>query len=85
MAIAKPMQLQDTFLNKVRKDRVPVTVYLMNGVPLKGRVTAFDSFVVLFDVDGKQQLVFKHAISTILPSKPIDLRIESDEPAANGQ
>lgn len=78
MAQIKPTQLQDLFLNKLRREKISVTAYLMNGVPLKGRVTAFDSFVVLFDVDGKQQMVFKHAISTILPSKQVDLQTESD-------
>lgn len=75
------MQLQDLFLNKLRRDRAIVTAYLMNGVPLKGRIVAFDSFVVLFELEGKQHLVFKHAISTIQPLKPIDLHIESEDAA----
>jgi len=78
MAQAKPTQLQDQFLNKLRKDKIPITAFLMNGVPLKGKIVSFDSFVVLFDVDGRQHLVFKHAISTIQPSKPIDIKMESD-------
>ena len=69
----KLTQFQDMYLNRLRREKVPVTVYLMNGVPLKGKILSFDSFVVLFDVDGKQQLVFKHAISTIQSSKLIDL------------
>lgn len=80
----KPGQLQDLFLNKLRRERIPLVAYLMNGVPLKGKVTAFDSFVVIFDVDGKQQMVFKHAISTIQPSKNVDLHSENDTPDAAG-
>ncbi|RMH54329.1 MAG: RNA chaperone Hfq [Candidatus Hydrogenedentota bacterium] len=64
-------QLQDRFLNALRKGQVPVTAYLVNGVPIKGRVQGFDSFVVFFDVDGKQQMVFKHAISTIQPARNV--------------
>jgi host factor-I protein len=82
MAQIKPTQLQDQYLNKLRREKIPVTAYLMNGVPLKGRVLAFDSFVVLFDVDGKQQMVFKHAISTILPARPVDLQSESEANAS---
>lgn len=78
MASARPTQIQDQYLNKLRKEKIALTAYLMNGVPLKGRVIAFDSFVVIFDVDGKQQMVFKHAISTILPARPVDLNFEPE-------
>jgi len=63
--------LQDLFLNSARKDKLEVTIYLVNGVPIKGRVISFDNFTILLDLDKKQNLIFKHAISTIVPSKPI--------------
>jgi len=63
--------LQDIFLNGARKSRIPVTVYLINGFQIKGNVKGFDSFTVVLDSDGKQMMVYKHAISTISPQKPI--------------
>ena len=63
--------LQDIFLNGARKNRIPVTVFLTNGFQIKGNVKGFDSFTVILDSDGKQMMVYKHAISTITPSKPI--------------
>jgi host factor-I protein len=63
--------LQDIFLNGARKSRIPVTVYLTNGFQIKGYVKGFDSFTVVLDSDGKQMMVYKHAISTITPQKPI--------------
>ena len=63
--------LQDIFLNNARKERIPVTIFLVNGVQLKGIVKGFDSFTVVLDSDGKQQLVYKHVISTVSPAKPI--------------
>ena len=68
--------LQDTFLNAARKDKVEITIYLMNGVPIKGRVISFDSFTILVEVDKKQNLIYKHAISTIMPSKPVQYKDE---------
>ena len=65
--------LQDTFLNKIRKDKVPVTIFLVNGVKLQGVVTWFDNFCVLLRRDGQSQLVYKHAISTVMPSQPVTL------------
>ena len=73
MAQEKPQNLQDTFLNHVRKQKVPVTVFLVNGVKLQGIITWFDNFCVLLRRDGLSQLVYKHAISTIMPSGPITL------------
>ena len=64
-------QLQDAILNEVSRDRVPVTLFLMNGFQLRGTVTGFDSFVVVLVTDGKQQMIYKHAISTLAPMKPI--------------
>ena len=65
--------LQDAFLNHVRKTKVPVTVFLINGVKLQGVITWFDNFCVLWRRDGQSQLVYKHAISTIMPAQPINL------------
>ena len=69
----KTQNLQDLFLNQARRDRSTVTVFLMNGVQLHGTVKGFDSFTVVLDSDGKQQLIYKHAISTIVPPRPIPL------------
>ncbi|HSV97177.1 MAG TPA: RNA chaperone Hfq [Spirochaetota bacterium] len=66
--------LQDSFLNVVRKEKVEITIYLMNGVPIKGRVLSFDNFTVLVEVDKKHNLIYKHAVSTIVPIKPIQYR-----------
>ena len=65
--------LQDAFLNHVRKTKVPVTIFLINGVKLQGVITWFDNFCVLLRRDGQSQLVYKHAISTIMPAQPINL------------
>ena len=70
----KTQNLQDTFLNQARQDKLPVTVFLMNGFQLKGVVRGFDSFVVIIDSDGRQQMIYKHAISTLVPPRPISLR-----------
>ena len=73
MSSDKKQNLQDTFLNAVRKSRTPLTIFLVNGVKLQGVVTWFDNFCVLLRRDGQSQLVYKHAISTIMPSQPINL------------
>ena len=65
------INLQDAILNEVRRDRVPVTLFLMNGFQLRGIITGFDSFVVVLVTDGKQQMIYKHAISTLAPMKPL--------------
>ena len=65
------INLQDGFLNQVRKDNITVTIYLVNGFQLKGLVKGFDNFTVILEVDGKQQLIYKHAVSTISPFKPV--------------
>lgn len=72
--MSKNANLQDHFLNEVRKDHTPVTVFLVNGFQLRGIITGFDSFMVAVDSEGRQQLVYKHAISTIVPAKAVDLR-----------
>lgn len=69
----KILNLQDVFLNQVRKEKTLVTVYLTNGFQFKGVVKGFDNFTVILESDGKQDLVYKHAISTIIPAKPVAL------------
>ena len=69
----KKQNLQDTFLNSVRKSKVPLTIFLINGVKLQGIVSWFDNFCVLLRRDGQVQLVYKHAISTIMPSGPVQM------------
>ena len=73
MSNDKKQNLQDTFLNSVRKSRPPLTIFLVNGVKLQGVVSWFDNFCVLLRRDGQSQLVYKHAISTIMPSAPVQL------------
>ena len=65
------INLQDAILKECRRDRVPVTLFLMNGFQLRGIVTGFDSFVVVLVSDGKQQMIYKHAISTLAPIRPL--------------
>ncbi len=74
----KKENLQDVFLNNVRKNKSPVTVFLVNGVKLQGIVTSFDNFCVLLRRDGHSQLVYKHAISTVMPVSPVKLWDDED-------
>lgn len=67
------INLQDVFLNQARKDKVAVTLYLTNGFQFRGMVKGFDNYTVILECDGKQNLVYKHAISTIVPAKAIDI------------
>jgi host factor-I protein len=69
----KSNNLQDVFLNAVRKSKTPVTMFLVNGVKLQGVITWFDNFSVLLRRDGQSQLVYKHAISTVMPATPVSL------------
>lgn len=69
----KQTNLQDSFLNLVRKENMAVVIYLVNGFQLRGMVKGFDNFTVVLEQEGKQQLVYKHAISTITPLKPFDM------------
>ena len=73
MSNDKKQNLQDTFLNAVRRSRTPLTIFLVNGVKLQGVVSWFDNFCVLLRRDGQAQLVYKHAISTIMPAQPVQL------------
>ena len=77
----KKQNLQDTFLNSVRKSKTPLTIFLVNGVKLQGVVSWFDNFCVLLRRDGQSQLVYKHAISTIMPGQPMQM-FESEESAS---
>lgn len=67
--------LQDNYLNQLRKDKTPVVIYLTNGVRLKGTIKGFDSFVILLK-DAAQQLIYKHAVSTIVPEKDVELKFD---------
>lgn len=79
----RQQSLQDTFLNHVRKNKTPLTIFLVNGVKLQGIVTWFDNFCVLLRRDGHSQLVYKHAISTIMPGQPVHLM--EGEPGGEAQ
>ena len=72
----KNQNLQDLFLNQARRERSVITMFLMNGFQLHGVVRGFDNFTVVLDSDGKQQLIYKHAISTVVPPRPIHLEEE---------
>ncbi len=74
-----PINLQDTFLNQVRKENLPVTIYLVNGFQLKGLIKGFDNFTVVIEFEGRQQMVYKHAISTVMPIRPINFMAASAE------
>ena len=76
----KSQNLQDVFLNQVRKQHVAVTIFLVNGVKLQGMITWFDNYSMLLKRDGHIQLIYKHAVSTIMPSTPLNMQdIESDD------
>ena len=81
MSLGQPQALQDTVLRHVREHKVPVTVFLANGIRLQGYVTRFDSYSVLLGRDRQAQLIYKHAISTIMPGEQVQIG-RSDEPAA---
>lgn len=68
------INLQDTFLNRARKENISITVFLVNGYQIKGLVKGFDNYTLVLDSDGKQQLIYKHAISTIVPVTTIELK-----------
>jgi host factor-I protein len=82
MSSDKNQNVQDVFLNHIRKEKLAVTVFLMNGVKLQGVITWFDNFCVLLRRDRHSQLVYKHAISTIMPTEPVQLfeANETEEP-----
>lgn len=72
------INLQDSFLNQVRKENIPVAIFLVNGFQLRGNVKGFDNFTVILEIEGKQQMIYKHAISTISPFKPITFNPEAN-------
>ncbi|ESU32942.1 RNA-binding protein Hfq [Bacillus sp. 17376] len=72
----KQVNIQDQYLNQIRKDNINVTVFLLNGFQLRGQIKGFDNFTVLFESEGKQQLVYKHAISTFAPQKNVQIDFE---------
>ena len=80
--MAKLQNLQDSFLARVRQARLSVTVFLVNGFQLRGQISGFDPFVIVLMSEGKQQLIYKHAISTIVPQHPILLAEKQKEPLA---
>ena len=69
--MSDPINLQDAVLSEVRREKVPVTLFLMNGFQLRGTITGFDSFVVVLVSEGKQQMIYRHAISTLAPMRPL--------------
>ncbi|MFX3636654.1 MAG: RNA chaperone Hfq [Candidatus Pristimantibacillus sp.] len=69
----KSINIQDTFLNQLRKENIPVTVFLMNGFQIRGVIKAFDNFTIIIDSEGRQQMVYKHAISTFTPQRNVSL------------
>lgn len=73
------INLQDSFLNQVRKESIPVTVYLVNGFQLKGTICSFDNFTISLESSGKQQLIYKHAISTITPTRSFNLNTNPEQ------
>ncbi len=75
-SMKQQVNIQDQFLNSLRRENIFVTVYLMNGFQLKGLIKGFDNYTVVLEAEGKQQLIFKHAISTFTPSKPVQLSLE---------
>ena len=75
--------LQDSFLNQIRKENMLTTIFLINGYQIKGNIRSFDNFTILLDVDGKQQLVYKHAVSTIIPVRNILINTTSAEQQDN--
>lgn len=74
----KSINIQDTFLNQLRKESIPVTVYLTNGFQIRGHIRAFDNFTIIVDSDGRQQMIYKHAISTFTPQRNVSLMQEAN-------
>jgi len=81
MASKGVVVLQDVFLNQLRKERIPVTIHLTNGFQLRGIIKGFDNFVVLFESDGKQMMIYKHAISTVTPARAVSINSENTDSA----
>lgn len=77
--MSKQLNLQDTFLNQVRKENIAITMFLVNGFQLKGYVKGFDNFIVFLEVDGRQQMIYKHAISTMAPARNVIFSNSSED------
>ena len=77
----KTINIQDTFLNQLRKENIPVTVYLTNGFQIRGMIKAFDNFTIIIDSEGRQQMVYKHAISTFTPQRNVSLMQDNSSEA----
>ncbi len=73
------LNLQDYFLNVIRRDNIPVTIFLINGFQMKGNVRGFDNFTVILETDGNTDLIYKHAISTIVPARPVSFNWDAEE------
>jgi len=71
--------IQDSMLNNVRKENIPITLFLTNGFQIRGNVKGFDNYVIIVESEGKQQMIYKHAVSTIVPAKTVTLGNDSDE------
>ncbi|NJM10897.1 MAG: RNA chaperone Hfq [Synechococcaceae cyanobacterium SM1_2_3] len=82
--MAKGHSLQEPFLNALRKERIPVSVYLVNGIKLQGQIESFDQFVVLLK-NSVSQMIYKHAISTVVPVRNVRLNLATDETGVNGE
>lgn len=77
--MSKPIiNLQDSYLNQMRKESVPITIFLVNGYQLKGILRGFDNFTLILEAEGKQQMVYKHAISTVAPFRPVQLNLTEE-------
>lgn len=76
--MSKSINIQDNFLNQLRKESIPVTVYLTNGFQIRGVIKGFDNFTIIIDSEGRQQMIYKHAISTFTPSRSISLMQDSE-------
>lgn len=77
--MGKSLNLQDIFLNQVRKESIPITLFLVNGVQIRGTVQGFDSFTIIVESEGRQMMIYKHAISTITPLKKVNFAVNSNE------
>ncbi|MNO27512.1 RNA-binding protein Hfq [compost metagenome] len=77
----KSINIQDTFLNQMRKESIPVTVFLTNGFQIRGTIKAFDNYIIVIDSDGRQQMVYKHAISTFQPQRNVSLMQDNQNEA----
>ncbi|MCL0032263.1 RNA chaperone Hfq [Peptococcaceae bacterium] len=77
--MGKSLNLQDIFLNQIRKGSIPITLFLINGVQIRGTVQGFDSFTIIVESEGRQMMIYKHAISTITPLKKVNFAVNSNE------